>query len=66
MSTEAAETSTAALAVTVKPALDPRVVIGVVAAGVITAGVVVGVKTWRNRKNKTENETNVVQLHPNN
>ena len=44
------ETSTAALAVTVKPQLNPQVVLTVVAAGVIAAGAVVAVRSWRKRK----------------
>lgn len=46
---ETTETSTVAA---VKPALNPKAVLAIVAAGVVTAGVIAGVVKWKKYKAK--------------
>lgn len=48
------ETSTVAAAVAVKPALNPRTVLVVVAGGIIIASVVTGVVKWKKSKDKKD------------
>lgn len=60
------ETSTAALAVTVKPALNSTKVLAVTAAGVVLVGVTAGVVAWRRKKAKTVTSETVEHTTTNN
>jgi len=62
MEEKLAETSTAALAVTVKPAVNSTAALVVAGTAVAVVGVVAGVAVWRKyRKNKTLTGVEIVE-----